>query len=535
MKNILLLILPVIYTCNITAQDSAWKLLGNAGTTNAHFLGTTDNRPLFFRVNNLASGRIDPGGMSSTFLGFQTGAVATGTGNSLFGFRAGTSVTTGSYNTAIGHSSLYANTTGRNNTATGASAMRNNLNGVDNAAGGYQSLFSNTIGNYNTAYGVNSLYSNVSGHNNVSVGHRSMFSNTTAVNNTAVGLAALFSNTTGTGNVAVGFAALYRTQQQDELVAIGDSALHWNTTGYANTATGGRALTDNTTGNNNTTAGYLSLHDNTTGWANTAFGSLAMRYNNGGSNNTALGYGAIYSCVNASGNTAVGYQALSSSGTRDRNVALGYGAGLFTVPYMYGNTLVGTSTTVNLGGADTCINSTALGNTATITAPNQVRIGNSNVTSIGGFANWSNISDSRFKKNIQQNVPGLDFILQLNPVTYHLDIKGLNAWIGNGDSAALINPQKENEIITGFIAQEVEALATRIKYKFSGVDAPKNGKDLYGLRYAEFVVPLVKAMQEQQQMIDTLKQQNELLQQQLREVRIKLGMENIITLKNNLP
>jgi hypothetical protein len=35
------------------------------------------------------------------------------------------------------------------------------------------------------------------------------------------------------------------------------------------------------------------------------------------------------------------------------------------------------------------------------------------------------------------------------------------------------------------------------------------------LRYAEFVVPLVKAMQEQQEMIETLKKQNENLEKRL--------------------
>jgi uncharacterized coiled-coil protein SlyX len=34
------------------------------------------------------------------------------------------------------------------------------------------------------------------------------------------------------------------------------------------------------------------------------------------------------------------------------------------------------------------------------------------------------------------------------------------------------------------------------------VDAPKNPDDFYGLRYAEFVVPLVKAVQEQQDVIE---------------------------------
>ncbi len=55
---------------------------------------------------------------------------------------------------------------------------------------------------------------------------------------------------------------------------------------------------------------------------------------------------------------------------------------------------------------------------------------------------------------------------------------------------------------TGFVAQEVEAAAKELGYDFSGVDAPKSENDYFGLRYAEFVVPLVKGMQEQQQMIE---------------------------------
>jgi len=37
------------------------------------------------------------------------------------------------------------------------------------------------------------------------------------------------------------------------------------------------------------------------------------------------------------------------------------------------------------------------------------------------------------------------------------------------------------------------------------VDAPKNDNDFYGLRYAEFVVPLVKAVQELKAENDALK------------------------------
>jgi hypothetical protein len=63
---------------------------------------------------------------------------------------------------------------------------------------------------------------------------------------------------------------------------------------------------------------------------------------------------------------------------------------------------------------------------------------------------------------------------------------------------------KEVIIQTGFLAQEVEQAAQSLGYDFSGVDAPKNENDFYGLRYAEFVVPLVKAVQEQQEMIERL-------------------------------
>lgn len=56
--------------------------------------------------------------------------------------------------------------------------------------------------------------------------------------------------------------------------------------------------------------------------------------------------------------------------------------------------------------------------------------------------------------------------------------------------------------MSGFLAQDVYNAAKSINYDFSGVDAPKNPNELYSLRYSEFVVPLVKAVQEQQQLID---------------------------------
>lgn len=92
---------------HLAAGTAGWQLLGNAGTVDGtNFLGTTDNVPLNFRVNNQKAGRIDHL-LSNIFLGYQ----------------AGNSNTTGNLNTATGNAALYSNTTGSRNTASGSSAM----------------------------------------------------------------------------------------------------------------------------------------------------------------------------------------------------------------------------------------------------------------------------------------------------------------------------------------------------------------------------------------------------------------------------
>ena len=88
-----------------------------------------------------------------------------------------------------------------------------------------------------------------------------------------------------------------------------------------------------------------------------------------------------------------------------------------------GNTLIGAGADV---GGDNIINAVAIGKAARCTANNQVRLGNTFTTSVGAVVGFTNISDGRFKKNIQESVIGIDFIMKLRPVTYQLDIAGLN-------------------------------------------------------------------------------------------------------------
>ena len=110
---------------------------------------------------------------------------------------------------------------------------------------------------------------------------------------------------------------------------------------------------------------------------------------------------------------------------------------------------------------------------------------------------FTTYSDGRIKENIKENVKGLDFILKLRPVTYNINLDEENRILGITDKLDLPNKYDIEQVIkTGFIAQEVEAAAREVNYDFSGIQTPKNEHDLYGLSYSEFVVPLVKSVQE---------------------------------------
>ena len=67
---------------------------------------------------------------------------------------------------------------------------------------------------------------------------------------------------------------------------------------------------------------------------------------------------------------------------------------------------------------------------------------------------------------------------------------------------------KESILESGFSAQQVEEAARKVGYEFSGLHKPDNNTDHYTLSYATFVVPLVKAVQEQQAQITNLQKES---------------------------
>jgi len=508
---------------SLLAATGPWLLTGNAGTSDtANFLGTTDSVALNFRVNNQPSGRID--------LRSQ---------NTSWGYQTLVSNTSGTHNTASGYEALKFNNIGTGNTADGTEALFGCNTGSYNTGAGYDALRGVTFSNENTADGAFALAS-TRADNNTGVGSRSLYSNTLGTDNIAIGYQTLFTCLTGSQNTAIGTQALFSSIVDDQ-TAVGYQALYSNTTGVDNTADGYQALYTNTAGYNNTAIGFHALLLNTTGLNNTAMGSEAM-YNNinggqniaigiqslfentSGSDNLAFGTGSLRGNITGVSNVAMGSFSLNTNSSGSDNTALGYNAMLANVSGN-NNTTIGYFANVSTDGLS---NATAIGANAVVDASNKIRIGNGSVTVIEGQVPFTTPSDGRYKFNVREDVKGLDFILHLRPVTYQFDTKRFDASMNHqtnitgapGNYAMQTAYDEATKIRrSGFIAQEVEQAANAVGYDFSGIIKPKTEQDHYSLSYDAFVVPLVRAVQEQQQLIESQNKQIADLQRQIDEIK----------------
>lgn len=172
-------------TCAL-ASASAWSVLGNTGTVDGtNFIGTTDNIPFNFKVNNQKAGRIGING--ETFLGYQAGNVNTGANNTFTGYQSGLVNTTGSSNVGVGTFALDQNTTAWSNTAVGFKAMHSNTTASGNTAVGDSALFLNTIGANNTTLGYRAGSSITTGSNNIVIGNAAQVPTQTVSNQLSIG------------------------------------------------------------------------------------------------------------------------------------------------------------------------------------------------------------------------------------------------------------------------------------------------------------------------------------------------------------
>jgi trimeric autotransporter adhesin len=476
----------------------------------------------------------------------------------------------GNSNVGIGYNALKVNTHGSSNIAIGVNALYNNLTGGNNIVVGYNTGLGITSGSNNTIIGGNliglssalantiiladgagnqRLYINSSGQ--AGFGTTSpdakVVINSGVSNNSGLKLSQLsssggkyltvdasgvvvlvanndwsLSGNAGTvdGTNFIGTTDLvplnFRINNQpagridlDGNTVLGHGALLDNiSAGTGNTVIGNSAMFNNGTGSNNTAVGKYAVLGNATGTFNTGVGFNTLGTNNYGDDNTAIGGHALVN-VEGSCNTGVGAESLAILSSGDNNTAVGCHADVSS-----------SGTGFN--------NSTAIGSYAIVNASNKVRIGDVNVTVIEGQpAVYTTTSDGRFKTNLSENdIKGLQFIRLLRPVVYNYDTRKFEEFLTKDmpDSVRQLRFRRDFSKSTairhsGFIAQEVEEAAKKAGYDFDGIHRPSNENDNYSLAYGQFVVPLVKSVQELSKVIDEQQETITSLKKEMIELR----------------
>src|SRR5260221_2136590 len=444
MKNTYLsIIILFVLVINSRAQNTSpyWSLAGNSNATTSSKFGTTNAVPLRFLTKNLERMRVDTLGRIGIGTISPTDKLHVNSASGVNAFRAqvngstkllvhsGGGVSVGSGSTPPSNG-LYVS----GNTGIGTSSPKGKLHIKGNAdasqliidANATQSNTQPLIRLRNSA-GADLLHIHSDDPSNIFIGLNSGSANTLyqyeGTDNTFIGSNSGASNSFGFYNTTTGYDALYSNTSGYSNTATGYFALYYNTYGHGNAAFGNNALDANNSGIYNSAFGYAALTSNTTGNYNTACGGAAM-YDNNGSYNTATGFEALR-LNKESYNAAFGYQALMHTIASQYNVAVGYHAG-YTFDNGYNNVFLGANTDVSGIGYYNVI---AIGQATICTASSQVTMGNSATGSYRAYADWSNISDDRYKKNVKENVPGLSFINKLRPITYKLDATGLDNFL----------------------------------------------------------------------------------------------------------
>jgi len=388
--------------------STGWSLTGNSGTVaGTNFVGTTDNKPLWLKVNAGKSGLISNNG--NTHIGYLASADTLGQAtypNTVFGYKAlevnvnysaeptdtnyaynntaigyqalqyisPGAVDMGNDNTAIGHNAAQFAQSSTYNVAVGSEALQNGGSSSQNVAVGYQALKASNNGS-NVAIGYQAMKANTGG-TNIAIGGGVLAVNTGSQN---VAIGGLNNNTSGSENTAVGNGALAGNTSSNYNTAIGINALAGINTNGWNTAVGREALKDNTTGNGNVAIGFNALWKNTTGFKNTAIGAGALENNTTGYENSFVGEDAGLNVITGVVNVGLGWNAKSGAKGLG-NTVIGTFAGGTLGDTSSLNTLVGYQAGYNASQEDTVYNSIAIGANSFTTASNQAVFGNSSIT-----------------------------------------------------------------------------------------------------------------------------------------------------------
>ena len=282
-------------------------------------------------------------------------------------------------------------------------------------------------------------------------------------------------------------------------IFIGSDSLDNLLTGESNIGIGKNALKNINYAANNIAIGYHSLEQNISGGYNVAIGNDTLKCNEVGQGNIAIGESSLIKNTDGISNIAIGRSALGSNTTGANNVGIGHQA---------------------LVAITTYSNCTGIGANSSVTGSNQMQLGDT-LTTVYAQKAIQTRSDSRDKIDIQDTLLGLEFIKKLIPRQFRMNSREAYFEIGQQRDFSATNDGSKagKRFHQGFVAQEVKEVIDELGVDFAGYQDHKinGGEDVLSLGYTEFIAPIVKAIQEQQQMI-------ELQQQKINELEQKINM-----------
>jgi hypothetical protein len=396
----------------------------------------------------------------------------TGDGNTFVGSYSGAWIKSGNFNVGVGYDAcsgtdVNGGITGDGNIGIGDGTLSRLTSADDNIAIGRESLFDTTIGNDNFAAGYQALTSNTSGDDNVAIGLNALSSNTSGGSNVAIGQLALSSNTTAGNNVGIGFQSLRDNTVGFDNIGIGYRTLRDNTTGDLNIAIGNDALLNNTIGNDNVALGDNALYLNDSGTDNIALGKSALGTNSSGQYNTAVGSGALINSTTGNNNNAFGNFTFGAITTGSGNIGVGHVTSTGSIAPVFSVT----------------------------TENNRIVMGHTSVTNAYVQVAWTVVSDARDKMNFSEVPHGLDFVNNLNPVSYQFRVdreteeanggvrygfKAQDILALEGDSPVIIdneNPDKllyNGESLVPVLVNAIKELTEKVELLQAEVLALKN-------------------------------------------------------------
>ena len=317
---------------------------------------------------------------------------------------------------------------------------------VGNQAG--QQIFSNGAYCCNTFFGACAGFGLVAGSSNTLFGSMALY---------GIGAVASTSN-----NVVIGHRAMWQTQNNsNKNIAIGVFSMQNNNSSNENVALGYKAMWQTQNTSQNVFAGYC------------AGGALAS-----GSRNVGIGYRALRCATSTNYNVALGRNSLYNVANGNANIGIGTNAG---------NGVVNSSYTISVGyGATTTDNAGH-----TIAGSNAVTL-----HQVQGNA-WAIASDSRDKTDIIQlnNNLGLNFIRNLRPVKFNLDIRETYVTQCGFEFGEKDGTLKREDESYGFIAQEMEETLNDLDVEFDALKFNED-KSKYMLTYDNLIAPIVKSLQQ---------------------------------------